>query len=313
MIRADILYVLVIQLATLLFLQLFFERFFLDRNSKAGRIAGVVLYMTCPYRVFVCMDSANIPEMIAWALLPLYGWAVLGLIRCRTLVWRNGITAAAALAGIGYADSRMILTTLGIVFLAAIFWKNYRPVAFSLLGCVLFAPGWYRLGKCLFTDAYLEMGISLQSIMDKGYRWGQFFTVYVFKDGHPGIGMGLMICLVMGMWMIFVRGEKIRNPERKKEIVFFGGIAGLLLFFSTRYCPWDFVQRLGDPFLRLVGMFRTPMVFWGYACACLCIPAAMAVAKLERQDDKIISFYVPMLAMIFSIGVCVYQCYGGAL
>lgn len=66
-------YVLLIQLGTLLFSIMMFRRLFDDKISV---FFGVLLYMTCPYRIYICYDEANLMQAVFWALLPLYVWAV---------------------------------------------------------------------------------------------------------------------------------------------------------------------------------------------------------------------------------------------
>ena len=278
-----------------------------------GKIAGVVLYLTYPYRVFVCINQMNLRENVVWMLLPLYGWAIVGLLRRKSPAVRNQIVAVVTLAGIGYADCRMFLITMGMAFLMTVCWRMLQPVACALCSCVLFAPGLYRLAKYLFTDAYLELGISLQSIMPKGYRVGQFLGTYAFREEHPGIGLGMLLSLAMGLWLVWVQGEREKDPAKRRGNIFVPVLAVCFLFFSTRYCPWDFVQRVGSPFLRLIGIFATPAVFFGYACALLCIPAAVSVTKLESQESRFLSFSVPLSVIVFCIGTCLYQCGGNIL
>lgn len=294
----------VLQAATLWCSRLFFQGLWEERGSELAELTGIVLYMTCPYRMNMCYGGEGLRAAAAWMLLPLYGLAVARLIRERKPLGWDGLIACVSLAGIGYVDLRFFLITIAVTLGAAIYNKTVQPCVAVAGGCVLFIPGWYRLGKYLLTDAFGELNLSVQSIMPQGYSLGQFFSSYAFREGHPGMGMGLMVCLVFGLWFWFAQGVKW-----KRTAVYFAWIALVLLFCSTRYCPWDLVQRAGLPFLRLVGMLRTPTVFFGYACACLCVPAVSVVRSIGQRDNKTIAVGLPILIISFGIGVCLYQGY----
>ena len=293
-----------LQIATLFTAKIFFERIAQEEQEKIGALAGIVLYLTFPYRIDMCYGEKGIMAAAVWMLLPLYGWALAETLRRRKIGLQSILVASGALAGIGYADFRFLLLTLVVTVLTAFWQRTVLPCLAATGGCVLFAPGWYRLGKYLLTDDFAELNLSVQSIMPDGYTFGQFFSSYRFREGLPGMGLGLILCMVLGMWSWFVKRDKPGQPEK-----FFIGCALLFLFCATRYCPWDLVQRLGTPFLRLIGMFQTPTFFFGYACACLCVAAVYVVRRLRQQDSRIASAGMPALIVAFGMGICLYQGY----
>ncbi|MCH5343528.1 MAG: hypothetical protein J1E64_05760 [Acetatifactor sp.] len=300
-------YILALQVVTALCSFLFFRRVLTCKEpGKENEMAiclGVILYMTCPYRIFVCYDWANLSEATAWMLLPLYGWAVVGLLQ-KKKSWVDILVAASALAGIGYAEVIYFLSLVGITLLIVLFSRKLFPLLPLTVGVVLAFPGLYRLFSYLFFGDFSEGEIMIHTIMQEGYRFGQFFSSYAFRDGHPGFGLGIMICLLAGLWLRFViGGEKVGTYER-----FFIGLAILLLMFSLRYFPWDFVQRLGVWTLKLVSVMGTPAVFAGLGYAALCVPAAGAAGRIGRYENRLVAGAVPLIILITSIGLCVYQC-----
>lgn len=300
-------YMLALQVITVLCAFLFFRRILLceeaGKENEMAACLGVILYMTCPYRIFVCYDWANLSAATAWMLLPLYGWAVAGLIR-KKKSWIDALVAALALAGIGYADVIYFLCLVGITFLVIVCSRKVFPLLSLAAGTALAFPGIYRLVSYLFLDGFPEGESLTRTIMQSGYRFGQFFSSYAFRDNHPGLGLGMMICLAAGLWLRFVKqGEKMRAFER-----FFVGLSMLLLLFSLCYFPWELVQRLGTWALKLVSMIGTPAVFAGLGYAALCVPAAGAAGRIGRCEDRLIANMVPLIILIASIGLCVYQC-----
>lgn len=296
-------YMLVLQICTLLFAKLFFERLFADRKTKLPGFFGILLYMTSPYRIYVCYDLADLSGAVVWMVLPLYAWSVLGLLfgsRRR----RDIAVASLALAGIGYADIMYFFILIGVTIFAVLYFKKALPVITMITGSILLIPVLYRLFRYLFLDAYFELEIPVRTIMQNGYRFGQFFNSYAFRENHPGMGLGIFICLLSGLWIWFVAdGEKVQRRER-----FFIVLSAILLLLSLRFFPWDYVQRLGVWSLKLISLINTPAIFAGLAWNCLCIPAAASVDRMSEQENKLIAHAIPLMVLLACIGLCVYQC-----
>lgn len=273
------------QLGTALTAWMFFKRLFAEETSKLPAVIGVLLYLICPYRIYVCYDLADTSQAVAWMLLPVYGWAMCGIAQGDKRVkgmLKEIVIGGVALAGIGYVNEIFFLTVFGVTLLAGPVWRRLRVWLPAFAGAVLCAPRLYQLAKYLFLGQGPYEEVSLNVIMEKGYRVGELFSAFVYKEGHPGMGLGILICLVAGLWLRFVKGVGKEDAVSKALMV----IAGLLMVLSLRYFPWDVVQRLGGWSLRLVGLIGTPAFFGGIAFACLCVPAAGAVRNLIRTLNK---------------------------
>lgn len=292
-----------IQVGTFFASYLFFKRIFAKDGTQLPVFFGTLLYMTCPYRIYVCYDLANLSQAAAWMVLPLYLWACVGIVAGEKK-FRNAAAAAFALAGVGYADTVFFITALGMTLLAGVIARKIWLFVSAAGGIFLFLPGLLHLARYVFLGHYQELGMSLQSIMPSGYRIGQFFGSYSFRDGHPGMGLGMLACLLALVWIRFVENRKERN--RASEIC----LAGALFFaaLATRYFPWDMIQRIGGWALKTICLIGTPAVFWGMAFLCLCVPAACTMGKLDRHENRAIAFAVPVIVWIACICTCVYQC-----
>lgn len=304
MVLAYRVFVLLAQIGTFIGAKLFFEKLFFHSGGKTAAYLGILLYLTCPYRIFVCYDQADFSEMMAWMLMPIYAWAILRLLGRDK---RGGLyfaAAAAALAGIGYGDCIYFFIAAGITVIAAVCGRRGLALAAVPAGEVLFLPGLHRLAAYLLTDGYPEQGLAVGTIMSKGYRIGQFFSSYAFREGHPGMGLGIMIGISAGLWGWFVN----RDRKRRREEGFFTWMAVLFAVMSTRYFPWDMVQRTGALLLKLVSLVGTPAALWGIASACLCVPAAGAAVRTAEGANRQIAQLVPLLVLTACMGLCVYQC-----
>lgn len=296
-------YMLLIQIGTFLAAVLCFQRISGQKRMGLFACMGVMLYMTNPYRIYVCYDAANLSQATAWMLLPLYVWAVYGAFSSGESLW-DFVIAALALAGMGYADLLFFLSAAGITILAEIIQRKITPCTAVVAGSLLFFPGLLRLGRYLFTEEFAEWEIPLQKIMEKGYHVGQFFTSYVFRDGKPGMGLGMMICLLLALWLKVIYRDAGADKS-KRCFVYIG------LFFtviSLTCFPWDILQRLGGWAVKLISLIGTPAVFWGMAIAAFCIPAAESLERFLQYENRFAANILIVVVVLFSVGICVYQC-----
>lgn len=301
-------YMLMIQIGTAVGSLLFFREIFVKEKDRIPVFFGTLLYMTCPYRIFICYDLADLMQAAAWMLLPFYAWAAVRVFSEKGN-WKRILCMGAVLAGVGYADTIFFITFFGITLLMSIFMKNLRGIAGLALGGILGLPGLHRLGVYVFGKGFSELDVMLQTIMPKGYYFGQFFSSYYWRDNHPGMGLGMLIGLLTALWVWFVKTDA--GPDREKcnrKCRVFAGLSVFLAVLSLVYFPWDFVQRVGDWSLRLVSLIDTPAIFGGMAYFSLCVPAAWGTSQLKKSDNKVISFAVPLLVLLACVWVCIYQC-----
>lgn len=303
------LYMLLVQTGTMFCSVLFFQRFFSGREGGLPACFGVILYMTCPYRIYICYEQANLSLAMAWMLMPLYAWAVTGLLR-KGCVWKDMAVAAVALAGIGYADMITFWAMWGIALIVAVWFRRPAPLTAMVNGFMLFLPGVYRMMRYLFADDPEVSGFPIQTIMQDGYRFGQFFSCFMYRDGHPGMGLGMMISIFAGVWMYFVydSGKHFEKAYGGRAQRCFVGLAVLLMLFANRNFPWDIMQRLGSWSLKAVSLIGSPTVFGGIAMACLCVPAAGSMNRISSCENREIAYVVPIIVLLACLGVCVYQC-----
>ena len=235
--------------------------------------------------------------------MPLYGWALLGMSKREKIVL-NLAVGALALAGIGYAHVVSFVILCGAGLLVGLCSRKWLILAACASSAVLFLPGLYKLMKYLFLNGYEELQLPIRMIMENGYRLGECFTVYTWKAGHPGMGMGLMIALGAGLWMAFVKGKREEQPH----IRWFLPVALFAVVLGLRYFPWDLVQRVGVWALKFVSLMETPGIFVGLAYGLLCVVGASCTDRISREEDSVVSKVVPLLILLFCVGLCVYQC-----
>ena len=298
---------LLIQLLGFLFARLFFFTYF-EGEEKAA-FFGVLLYMTCPYRIFVCYDWANMSLATAYMLVPLYGFCFLHIVRKRKVLWRETVLAAIALAGIGYAHHLVFFMVLSASVLAMVWEKTVVIIPEMVGGILLFEPGIARLLSYLVKGGFECWDLSLQPIMTKGYQLGNLLCVYQYMEGHPGIGLGLLFCLGAVVWVRFVNGKR---GDRKEDKFFL--LTGVLFLITSLSCfPWTALQRQSVWLKRWIGQWGTPSFFFGAAVFCFCLLGGRAMEQIEIQEtekEKKVQWdeLVRLFVFLICLASCVYQC-----
>lgn len=257
---------------------------FLSKNMLAAS-AGTVLYLTCPYRIYILFDYCDLGKCVVWALLP---WLLLGLLYTEDAGRRKrtgaavlaGFIAAAAVALTVYFDFWWFAITFVVVFLGAVYLKEARWLFLLAAGSIAGIPGILPYLDYCLRGGRDELGVQIQSIMDKGYAFGQMFTGFAYRDHLPGMGTGLFLVIVVMLWLGVV--EKGWKPDRGSRYLIVA--AAILTVFSLSSFPWDYVERLGSFFMRAVSALGTPTVFFGYACGLLCVVAVYVIKRLTEWE-----------------------------
>ncbi|MCM1188918.1 MAG: hypothetical protein NC541_06440 [bacterium] len=295
-------FMLLLQAATLMSAVLCFRRIF-AQEAPAGICVGVVLYLTNPYRIYICYDRADLSQAAAWMLLPLYVWAVFGLLTSEKKRFRDLTVAALALAGIGYADTVFFLILAGCTLAAGAFRRKMLLWAGVAAGSVIFLPGFCRLTQFLFEGEVYFLGVTAQPLMQKGYRLGQYFSCFAFRGQKPGLGLGMLICLMAVCWLGIVQREKaFQKPSGG-----FAAFAAFLVLLSHAWFPWDLLNRLGVWAIGLAHLINTPEVFFGMSFAAFSVPAASCVQRLAGREERAAQF-LPAAVILACVGICIYQC-----
>ena len=108
----------------------------------------------------------------------------------------------------------------------------------------------------------------------------------------------------MCIWFWLGSQGEIRPREYQTCVV----TAIIFMIMSLSVIPWEMVQRLGEPFMKLVSMLESPGIFFGMACVLLTIPSAYAVGRLREQKNGFLRVCVPVMILMAAIGTGIYIC-----
>lgn len=274
-------------------------------KRRAVVLFGTLFYMSCPYHIYICYDKADLGQTIVWALAPVFlgGMARLHVRGGRRVaVW---CVPALAYAGIWYADARWGVIAGVCMSLYLLLWKRriggLLPMA---AGGGLAMPSVIYLARYLIKGGMQVWNLPVGSIMENGYMIRNFLTTWAYCPELPGMGMGLMGGIFLLAWLSF-RGHlgKMDRPVKGALLA-----VGALSVVSLRIFPWNYVQRLGTPFLRFVGLLETSGIFWGCASMLLVIPAAWTVGEVRKKQGYLWQWVIPALLMLAALATALYMC-----
>lgn len=292
------LYMFFLNLISILSVHMMFGELF---EKKGPVLLGVLLYMTCPYRIYICYDKADLGMAAAWALIPL---VIGGIIRGfrTTITWKKVILIAMAFAAVGYADGILLLFLTGIIMLGIIRYKKVQGLIPIVIGLILYLPGASYWLSYLIAGGMEEWNLPIRTIGDQGYALGQFFSTWTYRLNCPGFGLGLMCGLGFYIWSWFT------DNSMRPQYNFCAFIICFLLLLSWKGFPWDIVQRLGDPFLRLISLMETQNIGFGFASLIACVPAVCGGERVIKQQRIEGKAFVVLVITFAAVGVAVYIC-----
>lgn len=294
------LYMLLLSLLAVISAKKFFELLFENENIA---FMGAILYITCPYRIYVCYDKADLGMAAAWSLIPLFLWGIFKICH-EKIQWKNMIVTAVAFAAIGYASSVLFIITTGLALLLVVYKRKISIILPMFLGGILYLPGFIYLVRYLIGGGMSIWNIPVGSISANGYQWGYFLTTWVYPGDCPGLGLGLIGALSVLAWLWIVEG----NIKVTKKYGFFVLIFFLFAFMSMLIFPWDIVQRVGAPLLRMISLMETPGICFGFVSISACVLGAYGVECVSKQEKLFVRVGIPLMILLASIGIAVYMC-----
>ena len=242
----------------------------------------------------------------------------------------TGMLKNAACLGLSMALLALthVLTTMmaaGFLILCALFLvrRSFRKYEFlTLLFSVLFFLGLsacylYPMMDYMLSDRYL---VNTSSDIMRGFYPG---LCDIFEAIPSGSGSGIVYELKMStavgpaitaVLLSFVTVGFIRIKRKAhfpKEQIFLFGVMVLSLFMSSRYFPWNGIEKIGGPVRDLLFKVQFSWRYLGIATVCGCILGGLLIEdiyKLSIRPGHMMTLLIMILAIIPAVILQVRAC-----
>lgn len=300
------LYVFLANIATCLTAYFCFGRMFEDKDL--GLFASL-LYTTMPYRLYCVYYRASLGEYSAMIFLPVlcYGFYRIFTEDRKDPKYKNSWLLP-AVGFTGVIQTHVLsceLTGIVVLLVCIVLWKKvFRRETFLVLCKAVIATVCLNLYflvpflEYLFSgELRVSYGASL--IQDRGLYLAHFFLPgtragengpYMFgisgmrQSVAATLGPALLCGLFAFLWLRWSRVGEDRRRTKQGDV--FLGLALATAFMSTRYFPWDLLQKTGKAFYKLISSIQFPMRFLGLAAVFLVVLACGAGCVIGREKGR---------------------------
>lgn len=271
----------------------------MSKSKYVGLIASII-YTLSTWRVMNLYYRAAIGEALDMVFFPLVIYGLYCLLKGDKKKWW-----VLALGCTGVYQSHVISTVFVVITIIAavlMFIKNFisdrRWLGFFKAGVLTVLLNLWYLVSFITYYFGLDMAIrhtkenteffsnaifptQLFNIFNTNFGYSQLLDKGMRSDMSLSLGVGVTICLVIGIaYFIFRKKKEIKNESFVFGILAFGV---LLLFMATTLFPWELLQQN-----KLINMFagtvRMPWRFLSLASPIFCIAAAIIIGAVSKSD-----------------------------
>lgn len=300
------LYVFLVNIATCLTAYVCFGRMF--ENRDLGLFASL-LYTATPYRLYCVYYRASLGEYSAMIFLPVlcYGFYRIFTEDRKDPKYKNKwLLPTVGFTGIIQTHVLSCeLTGIIVLLVCIVLWRKvFRRETFLVLCKTVIVTVCLNLYFLVPFLEYLfsgELRVSYSTflIQDRGLFLAHFFMpgTWVGKNGpymfgisgmrqsaSITLGPALLCGLFAFVWLH--RSRMGKDHGLKKQGSLFLGLALATAFMSTRYFPWNLLQRTGKVFYKLISSIQFPMRFLGLTAVFLVVLACMAGCVIGKEKGR---------------------------
>lgn len=229
----------------------------LSENKMVCALA-TLLYVICPYRIYLLRTGTDLGRMIVFTVLPLLIAFAFALLK-KERKWLYLFLTAVCIGIITYADAVISCFVIGFMLIYALWAKAWKLILAMVCGTALGCMEGLELIKYLLTGVTDWQDVSLAGIMPGAYTLGRYLSTYFYPAGKPGIGILLMGVLMLLLWLVMTDAE-YHLPKLYRFALFTVVMTG---FMASVWFPWDIIQRVSVVLLRFVPLIGELNVFVG--------------------------------------------------
>lgn len=266
-------------------------------------LVGAVLYVLFPYRLHRLYEAAAVGEYLAMTFLPavIYGLWLLYNRRADKRS-RSMASVALALAFGALLQSHVITTEIAILATAVVclaYWRTtFRKEVLlawvKAIGLAILLNLWFLVPFVTVMTSGIYREISPKNIQQAGQEVMDLFN----NSEQFAIGPSVLICGALALLILCA----VRNlPEQwKKSGMVALALGGAGVFLSTKYFPWDALEKL--PFGKFLVIIQFPWRYMTLGSLGLIAAVLFTVAGLRQTEHA--RFVRPLLVGTAAVAVC---------
>lgn len=264
-------------------LVLSFLCFWDKHRNKHIALIGAILYSFMPYHLYHGFELKSISISVVFAFIPIVIFAInrykVAENKREKVLWV--VLAFGVSSLIGWINPTFLIVSCLFIIFAATINRGYFLVPFSL--SVIAANGILKNNywRFLLFGTENDCQVDLRTIAGNGYDLGDFFMIWIHRDGRPGLGIGLLISIFVVVYVLLSNNGKNKNANSRNLCAPFGAIA-----LSYKWGLWDMVARVHPIALRFVSLLGTPGILMGIGGILLCVSVLEYWEILLEEETK---------------------------
>lgn len=257
--------------------------FFLYRDIFLAGI-GTVIHSFSPYFIYVCFDIADSELALAYMAVPVVVVAITKCGECTEgkdrIGWMALLFSAMTYIGIFHSTFWLVLSASTVII--CLLSRQYILIPINLVTVLLNVLIRIDYWRFLFKGHINAYSVNLTTIADKGYEVGDFIMLWMYREGRPGIGFGVLISALVGIFLLVENKQEVCDKKYRSIQI----VSVLLIIASYRWGIWDMVARVHPIILRFVSLVKTPGMLLGVGVSLLCIPMLDNWKRLLAGEKK---------------------------
>ena len=302
------LYLLVINVCTILICKYCFQRIFKEETIA---LFVTVAYCSSTYRMVNLFIRAAVGEYTAMMFLPFIGYCLYEIYEMNSLIieeWKLIFCFAFSMAGILYSHLLTFeITTVCIFVLAIIFIK--KTLTKRVLGiyiksaaiCTALSLSFLVPFLDYYINEYMYINCSVEHarlIQDSGLYWWEFFEFFRMPFANvEGSGITRLLAIPGMLLMLVLFMACLRIIQRKSSKVEIGLLigSGCILFLTSRYFPWNYLSE--NTFVgTILASVQFPWRYLSIGILFLCFLYGVILVQENEKKRKI----------IYALSVCIF-------
>ncbi len=230
---------------------------------------GLVLFVFCPYQLYIAYDKVDLTDMLLWILVLLFSSVALLFVKNAKIMKTGSIVLLSIVE---------LILFMGMSVTYLVSHVNESTLSFGSKG--------YAFGE-MFTSFFY-------SDNHPGYGIALFFTICLW----------IYYSLIeTGKKENANDDEKDKRRKRDYLSLVFALIAVLFMVLSSINFPWDSIIRDVPIAGKFIMRLEAPTIFFGLSGFCFCVPAVKGMANAGKTENELVATILTSIILFLAVSI----------